>query len=464
MTKEHALFDDDFDFDFDDEPASGTDPLADLGIAADETPDVGGVDLDAPAKPVETMNAADLAMPANVSGGERPIPAISIQAFLEQPSTRELLETVARDRRLGRTTFEILEGGLEAAISHLSESATPNLLIVESHADARNMIAQIDALAEHAEEGVEVMVIGATNDIALYRQLVSRGVSEYLVPPIQPLQLIRSISDLFADPDAPFLGKSVAVVGAKGGVGASTIAHNLAWSMAENGRLNTTLVDLDVAFGTTALDFNEDPTQTVVDALLDPDRADESVISRLLAKATDRLSLFAAPASVADLPDIPVESYAQVISTVQRSVPFVVLDLPHVWSAWLRQTLVNSDEVVLVCQPDLASLRNGKNIIDQLTAERPNDAAPRLVLNMAGVPKRPEIPVKDFAAAIGIEPSIILPFEPHLFGMAANNGQMISETDATAKASLAIDHLSTLITGKSVEQTPKSLLQKLLGR
>ena len=461
MSKENALFEDDFDFDFDDELATDTDPLAGFDDVIVE-PDVAEVDLDAPMKPTEAVDA-DVPL-SSISGGERPIPAISIVAFVEQAETRELMETVARDRRLGRASVDIIDGGLGIAIEHLAEHGTPNLLIVESHADSRSMINQIDQLAEHAEEGVEVMVIGETNDIALYRQLVARGVSEYLVPPIQPLQLIHSISELFADPDTPFLGKTVAVVGAKGGVGASTIAHNLAWSMAENGQLNTTLVDLDVAFGTTALDFNEDPAQTVLDALLDPERADESVINRLLSKATDRLSLFTAPANVADVPEIPAGAYAKVIGTVQRSVPFVVLDLPHTWSAWLRQTLVNADEVVLVCQPDLASLRNGKNIIDQLTAERPNDAAPRLVLNMAGVPKRPEIPVKDFASAIGIEPSIILPFEPHLFGMAANNGQMISETDATAKPSMAIDHLSSLITGRDVERRPKSLIQKLLGR
>jgi pilus assembly protein CpaE len=122
-------------------------------------------------------------------------------------------------------------------------------------------------LAEHCDETVKVMVIGAINDIALYRQLVSRGVSEYVVPPFQPLQILRTISGLFADPDAPFVGKQISVVGAKGGVGASTIAHNLAWALAENTKVNTTLVDLDLSFGTTALDFNQEPTQTVADAL-----------------------------------------------------------------------------------------------------------------------------------------------------------------------------------------------------
>ena len=119
---------------------------------------------------------------------------------------------------------------------------------------------------------------------------------------------------------------------------------------------------------------------------------------------------------------------------------------------------------MLVCQPDLASLRNGKNIIDRLKAARPNDNPPRLVMNMAGVPKRPEIPLRDFSTAIGLEPEVVLPFDPALFGMASNNGQMISETQSDAKPSLAIDHLASVLTGQSVNVPVKSMMQKLLGK
>ena len=247
-------------------------------------------------------------------------------------------------------------------------------------------------------------------------------------------------------------------------MGSSTIAHNLSWSVSENARLNSTLVDLDLSFGTTALDFNQEGTQSVMDALLAPDRADEAVISRLLTKVTDRLSLFTAPATINNEVDISPEAYDVVIQSVRNTVPYVIIDLPHMWSNWLRDTLVASDEVILVCQPDLASLRNGKNIIDRLKTERPNDHPPRLVLNMVGVPKRPEIPVKDFASAIGLEPEIVLPFDPALFGTASNNGQMISETQVDAKSSLAIDHLASVMTGRAVDIPIKTFMQKLLRK
>ena len=138
--------------------------------------------------------------------------------------------------------------------------------------------------------------------------------------------------------------------------------------------------------------------------------------------------------------------------------------MPQAWSSWVRNTLIASDEVIIVCQPDLASLRNGKNMIDQLKGHRVNDHAPRLVLNMCGVPKRPEIPLKDFAAAIGVEPDIVVPFEPEVFGMAANNGQMISETSPAAKSSMAIDQLAGLLTGRAIQIEQKSFLKKILGK
>jgi pilus assembly protein CpaE len=392
------------------------------------------------------------------------LPAISIKLFYEREETRALMQLCAKDRRMGRATVDCIPGGIPAAVAELRNSATPNLLMVESSAQAVRVLAEIDTLAEFCDEHVKVLVIGAVNDIALYRQLVARGVSEYIVPPFQPLQIIRSISRLFTDPEAPFLGKQISVVGAKGGVGASTIAHNLAWALAENTLVNTTLVDLDLSFGTTALDFNQDTPQTIADALLAPERADNAVIERLLTRATERLSLFTAPANINQIIDIPDESFAMVIESVRRNVPYMVLDMPHIWNTWVRNTLIASDELIIVCQPDLASLRNGKNMIDQLKGHRVNDHAPRLVLNMCGVPKRPEIPVKDFAAAIGVEPDIVVPFEPEVFGMAANNGQMISETSPAAKSSMAIDQLAGLLTGRAIQIEQKSFLKKILGK
>jgi pilus assembly protein CpaE len=147
---------------------------------------------------------------------------------------------------------------------------------------------------------------------------------------------------------------------------------------------------------------------------------------------------------------------------VRRTSPFLVLDLPHVWTSWLKQTLLASDDVVIVAAPDLASLRNTKNILDLMKASRPYDSPPCVALNMVGVPKRPEIPFKDFAEALGADPVASLPFDPALFGMAANNGQMIGELAPSHKTAIEIDTLAATLTGKKPPEVKKTdLLSKI---
>jgi len=493
MAKDNALFDDAFDDGFgedvfEDETGSDDAEARAQSLQAEIDALVGDFDDDEPlgpeppaiAEPPATVDeaaepivaetpgsAADPDLAAQLyaaEGGDRVVPAISVHAFVSKPDSVALIETIERDRRMARASVEVRDGGIPAAIERYKEEVTPNLLILETTGQATELLAQVDELAEFCEPDIQVLVIGEANDIYLYRQLMNRGISEYLVPPVQPLQMIRAISNLFTDPDKPFIGKSIAVMGCKGGVGASTVAHNLAWSISEHVGINTTLVDLDLSFGTTALDFNQEGAQTVLDALLAPERADEAVLTRLLTQATDRLSLFTAPATVGDVPDFDTSAYDTVIEGVRRLSPMAILDLPMQWNAWTRSVLTSADEVILVCTPDLASLRNGKNIADQLKADRANDAPPRLILNMCGVPKRPEIPVKDFAAAIEVEPEIVLPFDPQLFGTATNNGQMIVDSDPSAKPSEAIAHLASSLTGKAVSVPEKSFLQKLLGK
>jgi pilus assembly protein CpaE len=149
--------------------------------------------------------------------------------------------------------------------------------------------------------------------------------------------------------------------------------------------------------------------------------------------------------------DSPPESYEAVVHAVRQTIPCVILDLPHVWQPWVKAALLAADDVVIVATPDLTSLRNAKNIIDLLKGARPNDAPPRLVINQIGIPKRPEIPTKDFAETMGVDPSAVIAFEPALFGQAANNGQMVVELQPKAPVAEAIRQLCRAITGRTMQ-------------
>ena len=345
---------------------------------------------------------------------------------------------------------------------------TPNVIILESESRSEEILSGLDQLANYCDAGTRLIVIGRMNDVALYRDLVRRGVSDYLISPVGVLQIVRAVCGLFAAPDAKPVGRVVAVVGAKGGVGASTIAHNIAFSIARDLKLDAVVTDLDLAFGTAGLDFNQDPPQGVAEAVFSPDRIDIAFVDRLLAKCADHLNLLAAPATLDRVYDFGADAFDAIFDSLRATVPCVVLDVPHQWTGWTRQTLIGADEILIVAAPDLANLRNSKNIYDLLKAARPNDHHPRYCLNQVGVPKRPEIKAADFAKALDAEPMAIIPFEPQLFGAAANNGQMIAEISSGHRTAEIFRQLAQTLTGRAEPKKQRSglfspFIEKLLG-
>ena len=188
---------------------------------------------------------------------------------------------------------------------------------------------------------------------------------------------MRSICGLFSAPDAKPVGRIIAVVGAKGGVGASTIAHNIAWAIARDLALDAVVADLDLAFGTAGLDYNQDPPQGIADAVFSPDRIDTAFVDRLLSKCTDHLSLLAAPATLDRVYDFGAEAFDAIFDALRATMPCIVLDVPHQWTGWTKRTLISADDILIVAAPDLANLRNAKNLVDLLqrrAAERPPPA------------------------------------------------------------------------------------------
>lgn len=412
------------------------------------------------APPIAAETVAPARNEARVT--EQPVPRITIHAACDRPEIADIMSGISADRRMARAEISVEPGGIEAAIARFSAQASPNLLILDTLMQGPMMLHTLDRLAQVIEQGTRVVIIGAVNDIALFRELMSRGVSEYIVPPLQPIDLIRTICGLYVSPDKPFAGRVTAVIGARGGIGASTLAHNLAWSIAERQESSATLLDLDLSFGTAALDFNQDPPQSIADALMAPDRVDDVFLERVTTKQTQRLQMLTAPATLEREFELDPQAYEMVIERVRRTSPYIVLDLPHVWTSWVKHTLLSADDAIIVAGPDLASLRNTKNIMDLLKALRPYDSPPTVVLSMTGVPKRPEIPFKDFAEALGAEPVVSIPFDPQLFGMAANNGQMVGEVAPQSKTAIAIDALGASITGrKPVEPTKATFTAKI---
>jgi pilus assembly protein CpaE len=405
----------------------------------------------------ETSHEGEERAPEDVDALQalRPVPRISIQAFCETESVANPIERAGDDRRMSKAHLKVHMGGVATAIEFYQTAPTPNLIVLESRREPRELLDALRQLAEHCDPTTKVVVIGHYNDVWLYRELIRSGVSEYVVAPVSMADIVSVIAGIFVDPDAEPLGRSIAFLGAKGGVGSSTIAHNVAWTISTLFKSETVVADLDLPYGTANINFDQDPAQGIAEAVFAPERIDEVYLDRLLAQCAEHLSLLAAPSTLDRVYDFEPDAFQQLVDTAQRSAPVLVLDIPHVWNGWTRSTLMQADEVVITATPELANLRNTKNLVDTLKKLRPNDTAPRLILNQLGVPKRPEITAADFAEPLGITPMATIPFEPQLFGNAANNGRMLGEMDAQNAIVQTINEIAHVLTGRSEIKTRK---------
>ena len=394
----------------------------------------------------------------------RPLPRISVHAFCETEAMLRTMERCGQDRRMAKVSLRINSGSISAAASMFTSTPTPNLIILETSTEPRALMDELAPLAAVCDPTTKVVIVGRYNDIGLYRDLIRNGISEYMVGPVGMGDVLGAIAGIFIDPEAEPLGKTIAFIGAKGGVGSSTIAHNCAWGISNLFSTEVILADLDLPYGTANINFDQDPPQGISEAVYAPERLDEVFLDRLLSKCSEHLSLLAAPSMLDRAYDLERGSFQPILEVVQRNAPVTVLDVPHAWSEWTRTLLSDVDEVVLTAVPDLANLRNAKNMFDALKKLRPNDKTPHLILNQVGLPKRPEITPDDFCDPLETQPIAIIPFDAQLFGTAANSGRMIAEMDRKAPAAETFSQISHIVTGRAAVKKPKQGgLGKVLG-
>lgn len=354
---------------------------------------------------------------------------------------------MAADARLRRCRITHYSGGLEAAIQSLPGLETPNLLIIETALAGEDLLSRLEALAPSVPEQTQVVLLGRVNDIALYRQLLGLGIADYLLPESDRQALITAIAALFSGPDKP--ARLISVYGVRGGIGASTVAVNLAYTLGRVTEEDVILVDLDMAFGIAALSLNLSPRQSVVEALAQPDRLDDTLLARFLAKYDTHLQVLASPASPRQGEHgFNVEALDALLERLRRRASYVVLDLPHQWSPWMHDLLLDTTELVLVACPDLANLRDSRNILEELGEARGIDRPTRLIINRDGASPKGELAPKDFEDSIKRPPDLVIPFDAATFGMAMNNGEPISRTAPNAAAARAFETLAWMVSGR----------------
>lgn len=350
----------------------------------------------------------------------------TIEAFPLSKDTEAALEGLSSEREFAKTKMTIHFGGMARAAKHYVDNPSPQFIIVEENGGPAEIQKGLESLAEVVEPGRKVIVIGTVNDVQAYRRLINQGVSEYLVGPVDTADIAAAIMSCVKDTNSTPKGRVISFVGSRGGVGSSTLAANIAWTLANATQEEVIGIDLDFNFGTMALALNLDPKQAVFEALTEAERIDPVLVERFMTEHGPHFSVLSTTGSLKEMAEPSTEAVERLIDICRSMAQFVVLDLPRQWSAWASAVLLLSDEIVLTANPDIANLRDAKMMFDWLKGRR-GSASNRLVLNKADVAKRNQLSAKDFQDTLGVAPGLTIGFDPTLFAQLANNGQMVGE-------------------------------------
>jgi len=371
-------------------------------------------------------------------------------AFVCDDTTAEVLRPIAVE--LGWSPEKVNKGGLRNAVQTLSVSASPNILFVDL-SESGDPLNDINALAEVCEPGTIVIASGQVNDVRLYRDLIASGIHDYLLKPLNPDALRDAFGQAQAALNAPKLAEagsdrphcSVAVIGTRGGVGASTIATSLAWLLSDRHARATALLDLDVHFGTGALALDLEPGRGLTDAIENPSRIDGLFIERAMVKASERLAVLSAEAPI----NSPILSdgaaFYQLQEEMRSAFECTVVDLPRAMLVNHPHLITDVQVAVLVTELTLAAARDAIRILSWLKSNAPQTQV-IVIANKVQQPAMLEISRKDFEGSIERRIDILIPSEPRLAAQAAKLGKPLAEAGKNAKSLAAFMDLARRIT------------------
>lgn len=348
------------------------------------------------------------------------------------------------------------KGGLRNAVQSLSVSASPAILFVDL-SESGDPLNDINALAEVCEPGTVVIAVGQVNDVRLYRDLLASGIHDYLLKPLSAQQVHDAVNQALAvfmapkagDADAARRHISTAVVGTRGGVGASTLATSLAWLFSDHHKSPTALLDLDVHFGTGALALDLEPGRGLTDAIENPSRIDPLFIERAMVRANDKLSILSAEAPISQPLMTDGSAFVQLEDEFRQAFEMTVIDMPRNMLINFPQLMADVNLVLLTCELTLASARDTIRILSWLKTNAAH-AHPMIVANKVQ-PSLAEISKADFEASIEHRIDFVVPYDIKAASNAAKLGQVFVDANRASKATAAIRQIAERIVGADVD-------------
>src|ERR687891_2117151 len=369
-------------------------------------------------------------------------------AFVCDDATADLLRPVAVEH--GWSPEKVNKGGLRNAVQTLSVSASPSILFVDL-SESGDPLNDINALAEVCEPGTVVIAAGQVNDVRLYRDLVASGIQDYLLKPFTADQLRDAFANAQLTISGPRLSDATsekpnvtaAVIGVRGGVGASTIASSLAWLMGDKGARSTALLDLDVHFGTGALALDLEPGRGLTDAIENPSRIDGLFIERAMVRANERLSVLSAEAPIHQPLVTDGTAFFQLQEEMRNAFESTVLDLPRHMLIQYPHLVHDAHVAVVIAELTLAATRDTIRILAWLKSNAPQTKV-IVVANRVPSGGALEISRKDFEQSIERPVDIVFPVDGKLAAQAAKLGKPVAEV-ASGKIAAPFAQLSNMV-------------------
>lgn len=384
------------------------------------------------------------------------------RAFVGDEETRRVVDQVIADLMIAHASVQ--RGGVADAIRELGAQRSPRILLVDI-TDAEMPLSAVNELAEVCEPGVAVVAVGDRNDVGLFRDLINRGVSDYLVKPITPALLQKSLLGIIdstgQNRQANRLGRLIAVTGTRGGVGATLVATGLAWSIAHRRRRRVALVDLDLQFGTAALALDLEPSHGLREALEHPSRIDGLFVERAMIKQSDTLYVLSSEESLSEslLPDYAALDL--LLKELRNKFHFVIVDLPRQVSPCTQHVLQCATNFVLVSDLSLGGMRDALRYLAILPGMNASCQV-TLCANRVGEHREGEIGRAEFESAVGRAIDVLIPFDAKSVAAAINVGQPVAA--GSSKVAAGLHEFAERLCGSASTARPRFSLWPLRRR
>jgi pilus assembly protein CpaE len=384
-------------------------------------------------------------------------------AWLLDQETIDVVKPVIAER--GWPTDRIQEGGIDAAVRALAVSTSPEYLIIDL-SKSENPEEDVYALADVCSPGTALLAIGLENDVQLYRSLLNAGVHDYLLKPLTVETLRDAIGQMIAameEPEVQDVGpvsthKTTAFIGVRGGVGTSTIATSCAYTLSQGLDRSVAFLDLDLQFGTSALEFDLEPGRGLTDALDNPTRVDDLFIQRAILKESEKLSLLAAESPLLDVAKTDPTAVSHLIEVMKETAEQIIIDMPRFTISSLTPVLNELTDIYLIADLTLAATRDTIRLMAFIGENAP-DAKIHLVINKHGCPGN-EVSLSDYEASVEAKADWLIPHDPKALMMASKKGRPITEVEKTSKVGKAIEDIAREITGLDNAGTATGFLSK----